>query len=226
LSDVVAPGVLKSEIIFKCSDDVSRDFWTNTIYHKMSESILNAWASTDYANHAAEVLAVFKGTADNYTSINLFTGFGITVNVFDLGDAGSSVAPRQPHASVTYTPASGSYHARGDLAAAQVAVVLSFSGGGNVPGHRGRIYLGEWPASLVQGPYVPSNIQNMALTVGHALFDVGGENVAHAIFHPKATLSGDAAGSVTIVDTYHVSNEWAIQRRRGLRATSKVTLTP
>jgi hypothetical protein len=223
---VTAAGVLKGEVTLKCSDDVSRDYWVNSFYFKNASGHGTTFTGTEYTNLATALSELYAGTLTGHTSVNGWSSFSNDVKIFDLADPSSVNTPRQPKAEVQFAPDSGVANIRSNMGAAQVAIVLSFSGGGNVVGHRGRVFLGEWKPSQVTGPYVPSTLQNVALWLGEAIYGIGGTVVNHVIFHPKATKSGFSAGSTTAVDTYHVSNEWATVRRRALRATSKVTNSP
>ena len=69
------------------------------------------------------------------------------------------------------------------------------------------------------------DLRTGVLVLGHALFDIGGENVAHVLYHPKASAH-HAAGTTSVITNYTASDSWGVQRRRGLRPTTRSTLHP
>jgi hypothetical protein len=224
MADVVAPGILEAQVTVSCVDDVPRDFATNTVHFHINSS----WISgpTGYTTLAGEVLSAFSGqTSDPAAAFGYYIDRNIQVKLFDLGDTGSEASPRVPHAVVNYTPTGGAV-SRGLMAPGQIAAVLSFYGTSNTVGKRGRIYIGPFEHATPNGPQMNGTLVTNLLKLGPLLFNVGGENVAHVIFHPKATASGDAAGSYTVVQNYWVANEWATVRRRAVRATARQTVAP
>ena len=223
---VTAAGVLKGEVTLKCIDDVSRDYWVNSFYFKNASGHGDTFTDAECQALSASLSELYAGTLTGRTSVNAWVSFANDVKVFDISQPSSIDTPRQPRGETIFTPADGMGNTRSNMGAGQVAIVLSFSGGGNIVGHRGRVYLGEWKPSQVTGPYVTSTLQTVSLELGEALYDVGGSVVDHVIFHPKSTKSGFSAGATTAVDTYHVSNEWATIRRRAIRATSKISNSP
>jgi hypothetical protein len=62
--------------------------------------------------------------------------------------------------------------------------------------------------------------------LGHGLFDIGGENVAHVLYHEHANTAGAAAGSTSVITDYWCDDSWDVQRRRQLTPTSRVTVHP
>jgi hypothetical protein len=224
MTDVVASGILQAEVTVSCVDDVPRDFSTNTVYfHINSGGIWNP--STDYTNLANEVRDVFSAQTGGLLAFPWYVDRNVTVKLFDLGDPGSEASPRIPHAISHYVPGSGAT-SRGIMSPGQIAAVLSFYGGSNTVGKRGRLYVGPFDQHITTGSVMNSSVMQNTLYLGPLLFNVGGENVSHVIFHPKATASGDAAGSHTVVSNYWVSNEWATIRRRAVRATTRMTVAP
>lgn len=96
----------------------------------------------------------------------------------------------------------------------ELACCLSFAGGQRQPRQRGRIYL---PSKFVTSAVTlrPSNdALSRAVEFGADLHDVGGINVNWIVWSRRAQAA-------TGVDYCWSDNEWDIQRRRGLRPTSR-----
>jgi hypothetical protein len=221
--DVQSPGVIRTELTMSYDDDISRDYFTNTVHHHVGWS--GVQVQTDYDNHAQEVLDAFSGHSAGYEGFTQYSGINISAKVIDLGDPGSIDAPRQVRSVKSYSPSGGALQ-RASGGPGQLAAVLSYYAGGNVAGQRGRIYLGAFAHGAPAGPVITPTTTAMLVILGHALFDIGGENVAHVIYHPRLTKSGHAAGSYSVVQHYYVANDWAVIRRRAIRSTGRTTVNP
>jgi hypothetical protein len=227
MADVIVANGVETKLTYYCAGDATRDYWTNTVYHTIKGE---PWpiAGTDWQNHANQVLAAFMGTASEDAAFQLLVGFHATAEVFDMTEPGSKTNPRQPKAVATHTPAMPV--ARSSCLPSQLAACLSWGDGVKAPGHYGRVYVGLLPFGPPgwsgEGPLLSAGNQAEVLSLGNALFNVGGENVAHVIVHRALTKGGLAAGSTSVISTYWASNEYATVRRRAVRSTSRVILTP
>lgn len=211
-------ALVRSLITTWFTGDVSRDYCSHTVYHTIGTG--GILPDADYQNHANEILAAFRGGTDDATFIS-YQGRNVEVRVYDMADA----EPRPEKAVAQSLNTGQPLNGPGEL-----AVVLSYICGRNIPGSRGRLFLGPFTFTA-QGEGSPSKrpadtLRAMCLTVGHALFNIGGENVAHVLYHPKLTKSGHAAGSTQVVTSYNVADSWGIMHSRGLRPTNRLTLTP
>jgi hypothetical protein len=129
-----------------------------------------------------------------------------TAKVYDL----EGTKPVLPMATVTRRP--------GTVLASsiprEVALCLSFSGGQHQPRQRGRIYV---PMQLVGGVSSLRPTTAMLATLrsfGNALYGVGGANVDWIVW-------SRVNRSATSVSRHWIDDEWDIQRRRGLRPTTR-----
>lgn len=203
--------VLRSQVTTYYPGDVSRDKVTMTVHHQVNTT----WVAGDpgYQSHANEVLALFQGADPSYSGVSLWPNRVLEVRVYDLSDA----KPRPERAFATHTPTTPDPGT--GSGPRQLAVVLSFFAGRNLPRYRGRIYCGPLSSGVCGNEYVINAVCQEALDLGHGLFDIGGENVAHAVWSVK-----DQVGRV--VTDYFVANEWGTVRSRGQRATGRLTLKP
>lgn len=189
--------------------DPPHDWVVNDVYHTIDAGGFNP--STDYQNHANEIRDLFSGHAvGSGSTFNQYSFSGLLVKVYDLADA----KPRQPRAQATYTPTSwGS--APGPR---QVALCLSYWGvNPQVRSDRGRIYIGPQPQNVPERP--ATALQVMLVDLGHGLFDIGGENVAHVVHSTKH-------GTDTVVSHYWCNDVWDTIRGRLQRESARQTLKP
>lgn len=204
--------LIRSEItIQNYTTEVPRDNCVNVVYHTIGDSLFDP--SVDYQNHADQMKTLFSGHATGSgTTFTEYIHRGITVKVYDMTD----VKPRPERAVSVYTPTSWSTDAA--FGPRQVALCLSYYSTRNLPRQRGRIFIG--PLDTVYMTEVPpSGLYNMILDLGHGLFDIGGENVAHVVWSP----TGDASH---VVSDYWVNNAWDTMRSRLEKESSRVTLHP
>jgi len=59
----------------------------------------------------------------------------------------------------------------------------------------------------------------MLLDLGHGLFDIGGENVAHVVWSPTRRTT-------SVVQHYWVNDQWDTTRSRDVKETNRITLAP
>jgi hypothetical protein len=203
--------LVRAEVTHRASDDIPADYCTNTVYHEVDSGIV--WGGPDYQNHANELRDAFSGSTAETAAFSMYSDRHIEVRVYDMADA----KPRPIKATSDYvpnTPASAD-----DFGPSQVALVLAYYADRNIPSHRGHIYIGPWRVSQT-GLYAPSQADmDGLLALGHGLFDIGGENVAHVVYSTKHA-------NTQVIKTYWCDNRWDTQRRRLPKASSRVTLSP
>jgi hypothetical protein len=191
--------------------DPGRDYCVNDVYHTVDNTII--WGGPDYQNHANELRDLFAG--GNTTSgktFQLYASRGLTVKVYDMADE----KPRQPRAVATHTPTVWETAA---LAPRQIAVCLSYYGTNpGIPSGRGRIYIGPFLAASM-AETVGQNIQDELCDLGHGLFDIGGENVAHVVHSPTKVTN-------TVVQNYWVNDLWDNMSSREERELHRTRLAP
>jgi hypothetical protein len=211
------PTVL-SQVETDWNGGVPADASVNDVYHTIGDGIFDP--STDYQNHADQVRDCFSGHSAGYSAFTWYQNRRITVKVYDLADT----KPRPERAVSIFTPASINYEDPTHMAAPQVCLCLSYYAGRNIRGKRSRIYIGPFGTTTsisfaAMTRFAPTIVQTGILELGHSLFDVGGENVAHVIQHT-------AGGTPSVVTNYWVDDRWDTQRRRLPKATGRLTLAP
>lgn len=100
----------------------------------------------------------------------------------------------------------------------ELALCLSFFATTNQPHRRGRIYLAPYGRSPI-GLRPAAGTMGEALAMADAFAGLGGIDVDWVV---HSTTLDSSAG---VTDAW-VDDEWDIQRRRGLRPTTRVTSTP
>jgi hypothetical protein len=203
-------ALIESQIITSATGQPAQDWTTNTVFHTVDIGV-------DYQNHANEIRDLFAGNNPGTGgSFKIYHGAHLTVKVYDRSDP-----PHSPPRATASTP--GGSDTLSDLGPSQVALCLSFFAGLNVKSKRGRIYIGPFGAgrgNVSMTSYVPGGgTMAQILDLGHGLFDIGGENVAHVIHSRK--LNQDF-----VVSDYWVDNRWDTVRSRLPKAGNRVTLHP
>lgn len=208
-------ALVRSQIVTKVSGVGPADWGTNNVWHTIDTSGVNPPA--DYQNHANQIRDLFAGlNTTTGSSFKVYNKRALLIKVYD--DADPPHAP--PRAQATY---SGTGDSISISMPPQVACVLSYYADINLPSQRGRIYVGPFMATLLgatQATYtVPTVTQNQILDLGHGLFDIGGENVAHVV-HSRKTATNH------VVTDYFVDNRWDTIRSRLQKSSGRVTLHP
>jgi hypothetical protein len=184
-------------------NNLARDNVVNVVHLDTDPEQVGA-VGTDYGALAQDCAALFAAGRNYPSQVK-----DVTVTAYDLGDA----LPRPPRATRTVVPASRT----GTDGPRELAVCLSFYGERNLPRTRGRLYLGPWSTSgLLDRPELA--IRQWCLGIGAGLKNLGGVDVDWVIFSPTTN-------TYTKVKNYWVDDEWDVQRRRGYRATARLTGT-
>lgn len=175
---------------------LARDEITSTVYFDTDE----LGTEPDYGAIAADLRV---GWATHTPQVAGF--WGLRVKVYNMADP----KPREPRAvSEGEEPSSA---APGPL---EVASCLSFYSERNLPRRRGRVFVGPWPASVMDvrpGASVETALRGLA----GMLANIGGANVDWCIFSPTS----NAYFKVT---DWWMDNAWDTQRRRGSDATARI----
>jgi hypothetical protein len=181
------------------TSNLPRDRIIHTVHFKTLDPVFDA----DHADIAADIATLFDQT------LPPITGFGSwEVKVYDEGDA----MPREPRAVHTLaqrTPGSGA-------TAREVALCLSFFADRNLPRYRGRIYMGPMTSGIGERPSSQQTGYGTALANG--LAGIGGLDIQWCV-------KSRADGEYRQVTDFWIDDEWDTQRRRGLKATTRVAGT-
>ena len=190
--------------------DPPRDYCVNAVYHTIAAGGFDP--SVDYQNHANEMRDLFGGQATGSGStFHIYLQRDLIVKVYDMADA----KPRPIRATAIYTPA---VHESAALGPREVSVCLSYYGTRNLPRERGRIFIGPIQLSNL-AETVPSAIRDELVDLGHGLFDIGGENVAHVVHSPTANTD-------TVVQNYWCNDLWDTMRSREEKEGARTRLAP
>lgn len=101
----------------------------------------------------------------------------------------------------------------------ELAICLSFYGGPNAPWNRGRLYLPFHMLGMSSpGPRPDSSMRTKAGALAPTLAGLGGVDVDWIVWSPTR-------GQATRVENWFVDDEWDVQRRRGLKPTTRTTGT-
>lgn len=188
-----------------------KDNSTNTVFHTIDDSGFNP--AVDYQNHANEIRDLFSGqkTGPGHLFVQ-YIQRGITVKVYDMADP----TPRPERAVSTYVPSS--YEPDVGLGPRQVALCVSYYATRNLPRLRGRIFIGPIQVGLMT-LRPGAGMLTQWIDLGHGLFDIGGENVAHVVYSPTSHSSH-------VVTNYWCNDVWDTQRSRLEKESTRSVLAP
>jgi hypothetical protein len=190
-------------------DDVPADYTSNTVYFVTAGTPVTA----DFQNLADAVSTMWKRDGQLDSTWGPFPQRSHEVRVYSMADP----SPRPIRGHKTYT---AQFPEVGDLAARQLAIVLSYYSDRNLPRQRGRIYIG--PMSF--GNFNPKerlspNTMAIILDLGRKLQAVGvglTPSWAHAV-HSSREPTVERA-----VNHYWVDDVWDSQRRRDPKPSTRV----
>lgn len=138
----------------------------------------------------------------------------LTVSAYNIEGA----KPNHPLASKVVNAS----HYNPPVCAPELAVCLSFYDTVNAPRHRGRLYLPVFmfvtAAADVYSGVIPASLKTKVATLPPAFAGLGGANVDWIVW---STVDHAAHK----VQNWWIDDAWDIQRRRGLKATSRQTGT-
>jgi hypothetical protein len=181
-------------------------FGADTAFPRDRMTITPHFSSSAGWNTNAQTLA-----DDLAAALNTWMGSNREVSV-KMYDA-QAPKPNPPLASKTLnaglTPASNGNR--------ETSLCLSFYSGSNVPRRRGRLYIPAIFLATGALPVRPTQTQRDGLVQFVNIFtNLGGVNIDWTIFSRR----DNAAHKVT---NWFVDDEWDVQRRRGLRPTTRST---
>jgi hypothetical protein len=164
--------------------------------------------SVDYQTLCDDLSAALN----TWASPVIGNSFQSTVKLYKIGGA----KPNRPQATKVINV--GNASEAGTVR--EVACCLSFYGGPNAPKNRGRLYIPVFlcsaSATLTVRPSV--TVRQKVADLVPLFAGLGGTNVDWGIWSPTYS-------SFTKADHYWVDDEWDIQRKRGLKPTTRTAGT-
>jgi hypothetical protein len=191
---------LKLVVAAQLDTDLPRDRVINVLHFN------DRGISSDEEQLCEDVATLFD------TSWYSFTHPKITVTSYDQ----QGTQPIYPNAQFIKNPAAV---AQPSTRPREIALCLSFYSGQNIPRKRGRVYLsmaGHGGGALGLRPDPTERTAAMALATG--LAGIGGVDVDWEVW----SVAGNAGYPVTHA---WCDDEWDVQRRRGLKATTRSLAT-
>lgn len=148
------------------------------------------------------------------SSWQLVPGRQLTVKVYEVKEPVEGV-PNRPNATKVLFP--GEFAA--DNWPGELALCLSFFGGANGPSQRGRLYLPNHTFVTTAPSNRPTSSHRTKVGGLAPLFaSFGGLNIDWGIWSPTRH-------QFTKAENWYVDDEWDIQRRRGLKPTTRTAGT-
>lgn len=205
-------GLVRTQVVrHLLPGDPERDAIVNDVWHTIGTGPGPVFP-VDYDNHANEMLALFSGQATGSGRTFLAYSYsGLTIKVYEMSDP----KPRVPRSTRTYTP---STYGSGFGPRESACCLSYYHLHPSIKTERGRIYVGPFNASDMT-EHVPLAMMQQILDLGHGLFDIGGENVAHVVWSHKLQTS-------SVVQNYWVNSNWDVQRSRDTKEIQRITLAP
>lgn len=180
-----------------------RDRFTITPYFNHTQ--VEPLGDIDWTNLANDLATAIKAWELSPTNHEL------TVKMYNMNDA----LPRRPKATVIKS--AGLAVEAGYMR--EVAICLSFSTAKNVPSERGRLYVPHMKISNNAPGVRPTQTErDKTGALADVLRNLGGTNVDWVVYSPTHQ-------SAKSVYKWWVDDEWDIQRRRGLRPTTRSSAT-
>lgn len=196
--------LIRAQVAFNADSALPRDSLVNVVYFDRVD--VPGGPAVDWQALADDISRVFQTGWSGATC-------EVIAKLYDMGDA----HPRP----VKATSIKGSGLHPASPMPREISLCLSFYAGRNLPRQRGRIYLpcavGIGSGSLAARPstVVLNKALALATTSNQSLPDIGGVDVKHVVYSPTDATARQ-------VTNYYVDDEWDTQRRRGLRATTRV----
>lgn len=199
--------LIRAQVSYNADSALPRDALVNVLHFEQTTPL--GLADTGWqaiADDIARVMAVgWSGASCE-----------VVVKLYDVGDA----KPRPIKATAIRN---AGLHPASPMPR-EVSICLSFYAGRNLPRQRGRIFLpcavgiGSGSLAARPGTIVLDKVMALASTSNQSLPDIGGIDVQHVVYSP----SDAQARKVT---NYYCDDEWDTQRSRGLKPTTRRTLT-
>ncbi len=197
---VLGMSKIRCQVITRTENQLAIDHIVNVIY--FDDFNIDPTGGTDWQAFADDVRDAFRERP------NIPAGYGCEVKVYNMGDA----EPRPIKAQSSwqlYTSNTGPSVPR------EVALCLSFYSERNLPRFRGRIFIGPWNTAVER----PSQAQQWMMTqLAVRLANVGGVDVDWSLYSPTRV-------AYSKITNAWADNEWDTIRSRGLRPTSRESLS-
>src|SRR5215211_3069161 len=216
MADPLIPGGVRAQVVLQSTTGLPEDRFVQTFAFGAQDAGTPTDGELDTL--AARLEAVYTTAASGSTAKleDFFPPYTTaTINLYLMGDT----PPREPNSyEFDVSPgASNGYPA-------EVALCLSHYSTRNLPSFRGRTYFGPFgtggstASGFAEGDIRPSaNLQTVLLQVWERLSDpVVTDNLPLAI-------CSQVDGVLRLSTNAWVDNAWDTQRRRGVRATSRLT---
>lgn len=185
------------QVNFNNSNNLPRDRYVNTLYYDATAAGPEPICDGIAAAYVSHILGFHGGQIGS-----------MTINAYPPGRNPGGPAFSKKYA---YAPSgSGS-------GPAEVALCLSYYADTNQPRNRGRVFLGPFSASAINGERPEPRVMNAALAWARAIAAIGGGNVANWL-QRSATDNNYSA-----VSNFYVDNAWDTQRRRGAQPNGRLT---
>lgn len=201
------PAHLLMRCAFKFQDDTPKNRAVITMHFRRQMDILDPLSGTD-ATALCTDLAV---------KLSSLPGKGTTpLTVTAYNEEGT--APNYPIGTHTRDVAGA---IKVPAVPPELAVVLSYFAVNNRPRHRGRMYFPAWlvgASSSDMSKVVPLTIRQNLQALVTDLAGLGGANVDWGVWSKTDHAFYKATD-------YFISDAWAVQRRRGIKETSRTTGT-
>ena len=195
------------------ADDPPTDYTSNTVY--FNTDAVPTDANFQALSDAFSTLWKRAGGLD--TTWGFYDNRNHQVRVYSMDDA----EPRPIRGMTTYT---SGFPTTGPLYPREVALCLSYYHDRNLPRQRGRIYIGPFDVSqFSMADRPPTNLKTQVLDLGKRLFQLGTGLTpvwVHAV-HSTRIPTVDQP-----VSHYWLDDSWDTQRRRGIKASSRVRYDP
>ncbi len=177
----------------------------NVLYYEMGTFDANSVASV-----CDDILSKYEAALSPIVANGEWTCKG-----YSMADA--KPRPVKGQASRSFGGAGGQ---NGPAGPREVCVCLSYYAGRNLPRDRGRIYLGPFLASTTGEERPNAALLGRFITLGNGLASVGESAV---VADSDWVVFSPTRGTAKVITNIWVDNEWDTQRRRGLKATSRLT---
>jgi hypothetical protein len=217
MANLLAPGLTTAQVVFQGTSNLPTDRYVNTFHFR------TVAFPAPPLQEAVEDEIVTRLTAfynDEYGEFGIHTYLSVLIHreadtsqfrLYDMGEA----EPREPHVHTWTLDAASS----GGRQPQEAALCASFYGDRNIPRQRGRVYIGPFENHSTDGATArpTTALQNTVKGAMQALADSNGL-CEWVTLHHTSLVAG-----MHPVTAGWVDNEWDTQRRRGLKATSRVT---
>lgn len=186
-------------------------------------------ATAPYMDTIAAQLDAAYGWIDTSLSNRVDTA-NARLTMYDISIEAGGGQPPKPNPPVYDDPMTLSVAQAASSQPPELAICLSFqaasAAGRSQKRRRGRVYLGPWSQQgvVAGGDVVTAGVETAVFNMGKALldgFNVSGD-VKWVVYSPTNAGTGAPQQATVNVDNIWVDNAWDIQRRRGIKPTTRL----